>query len=40
MTDDLMFLKAAGWLALAFVAFMAWRRRKKAAPDWPPGGDY
>ncbi|WP_165392176.1 GlyGly-CTERM sorting domain-containing protein [Pseudomonas tructae] len=35
-----MFLKAAGWLTLAFVAFMAWRRRKKAAPDWSPGGDY
>jgi len=39
MTDDLIFLKAAGWMTLAFVVFMAWRGRKKPSPDWPPG-DY
>jgi hypothetical protein len=40
MMDDLVFLKAAGCLAVAFVLFMAWRGRKKASLDWPPGGDY
>lgn len=39
MTDDLIFIKAAGCLTLAFVVFMASRRRKKPSPDWPPG-DY
>lgn len=39
MTDDLIFLKTAGWLALVFVVFMAWKRRKKLVRDWPQG-DY
>lgn len=37
MTDDLIFLKAAGWMTLAFVVLMAWRDRKKPSRDWPPG---
>ncbi len=37
MTDDLIFLKAAGWMTLTFMVFMAWRCRKKAPRDWPSG---
>ena len=37
MTDDLIFLKMAGWMTLAFVVWMAWRARKQKPKDWPPG---
>lgn len=40
MTDDLIFLKAAGCLTLAFLVFMAWRARRNEPEPWPPGGDY
>jgi hypothetical protein len=41
MTDDLIFLKATGWLVLGFVLFMLarkwWARRQAAKGGWPPG---
>ncbi len=40
MTDDLIFLKAAACLTLAFLVFMAWRARRKEPEAWPPGGNY
>lgn len=40
MTDDLVFPKAATWLALAFFAFMSWRACRKESGGWPPDDDY
>jgi len=37
MTDDMIFLKAAGWMVFAFVMFMICCSGKKSPPDWPPG---
>lgn len=37
MSDDLIFLKAAGWMALVFVVWMAWRARRRKPSGWPPG---
>lgn len=37
MTDDLIFLKAAGWLVLGYLLLRGWERRKarKAADNDP-----
>lgn len=37
MSDDLIFLKAAGWLVLAYNLFRAWQRSKaRKAPGNDP----
>lgn len=43
MSDDLMFLRAAGWLLLSVlvVAWLVRRHRSRQKPrDWPLDGDY